>query len=224
MKRVLVISVHPDDETLGCGGTIIKHKVAGDSINWMIISGPTTNHPYGFSEELILQRKQEINMVSKLYEFESIVELGFPTQLLHEIDFRDLIIAIDKEIVSLEPEIIYLINRSDVHSDHKIAFNAIYACTKNFRKPFIERVLMYETLSETEFAPAIRNNAFVPNVFNDITPYLEKKLEVMKLFTTEVMEEPYPRALSTIKALARYRGSRIGVEYAEAFMLLFEKN
>ncbi|MDD3567449.1 MAG: PIG-L family deacetylase [Bacteroidales bacterium] len=223
MKKVLVTSVHPDDETLGCGGTILKHKKAGDEINWLIISGPTEGHPFGFSKELILQRKQEIENVTKLYGFESTIELDFPTQLLHGIDFRVLVNAIDETILNIKPEIIYLINRSDVHSDHKIAFNAIYACTKNFRKPFIEKILMYETLSETEFAPAVRNNAFVPNVFNDITPYLEKKLEIMKLFTTEVMEEPYPRALSTIKALARYRGSRIGVEYAEAFMLLFEK-
>jgi len=84
-------------------------------------------------------------------------------------------------------------------------------------------VLSFETLSETEFAPAAQNYAFVPNVFSDITPYLEKKLEIMKLFTTEIMDEPFPRSLSTIRALARYRGARIGVEYAEAFMLLFEK-
>jgi LmbE family N-acetylglucosaminyl deacetylase len=83
--------------------------------------------------------------------------------------------------------------------------------------------LLFETLSETEFSPALNTNAFVPNVFNDITPYIDRKLEIMKLFTTEQMEEPYPRALSTIRALARYRGSRIGVEYAEAFILLFEK-
>lgn len=223
MKRVLVISVHPDDETLGCGGTIIKHKIAGDSINWMIISGPTTNHPYGFSEELILQRKQEINKVSKLYEFESIVEFGFPTQLLHEIDFRDLVNAIDKEIMSLEPEIIYLINRSDVHSDHKIAFNAIYACTKNFRKPFIERVLMYETLSETEFSPPLSETAFLPNVFVDITDYMDKKIEAMKVYDSELMADNLPRSISAIKSLGGFRGSRIGVKYAEAFMLLFEQ-
>lgn len=223
MKRILVISVHPDDETLGCGGTLMKHKVAGDSINWLIISAPTTNHPYGFSKELILLRKQEIETVSKLYGFESTVELDFPTQLLHEIDFRVLVNAIDEAILNIKPEIIYLINRSDIHSDHKIAFNAIYACTKNFRKPFIEKILMYETLSETEFAPALPETAFIPNVFVDITPFFNRKLDIMRVFKSELMEGNFPRSISAIRSLAGYRGSRIGVEYAEAFMLLFEQ-
>ena len=94
------------------------------------------------------------------------------------------------------------------------------SCTKNFRYPFIKRILLFETLSETEFAPAIANNTFSPNVFNDITLFIEKKSEIMKLFTTEQMEEPLPRALSSLKALARFRGRRIGVKYAEAFQLL----
>ena len=136
---------------------------------------------------------------------------------------RELVSNISKVIYEIEPQIIYFHHFADVHSDHRVAFEAIYSCTKNFRYPFIEKILLFETLSETEFAPAIRNNAFVPNVFNDISPYMEKKLKIMELFTTEQMEEPLPRALSSIRALGRYRGSRIGVEYAEAFMLLFEK-
>ena len=82
---------------------------------------------------------------------------------------------------------------------------------------------MMETLSETEFAPSIPGASFCPIVFVDITPYIEKKLEIMSLYDTEVMEEPYPRSLSSIKALARVRGSRAGVMYAEAFQLLYEK-
>lgn len=82
---------------------------------------------------------------------------------------------------------------------------------------------MYETLSETEFAPALSCASFTPNVYVDITDYLDKKIEIMKLFYTELMEEPYPRSLSSIEALARVRGSRCGVKYAEAFMLLYEK-
>jgi len=133
-----------------------------------------------------------------------------------------LINEISKVLVDIEPEIIYFQHFADVHTDHRIAFDAIYSCTKNFRFPFIKRILLFETLSETEFAPAVRNNAFVPNVFVDVTEYLEKKIKIMELFTTEQMNEPLPRALSTIEALARYRGSRIGVRYAEAFTLIYE--
>ena len=82
---------------------------------------------------------------------------------------------------------------------------------------------MYETLSETEFAPALVENAFVPNVFVDISAYMEQKLAIMSVFASEVMPDNLPRSYSAMKALAGYRGSRIGVKYAEAFMLLFEK-
>lgn len=222
MKRTLFIAVHPDDETLGASGTILKHKEKGDQIYWLILTKANqdiTKHP-----NIVETQSKYVNQVAQEYRFDGWKHLDFVTTTLDQYPLNDIINKISSYINEIKPSVVYYHHFADVHSDHRVASEAIASCTKNFRYPFIERILLFETLSETEFAPAIRNNAFVPNVFNDITPYLEKKLEVMKLFTTEVMEEPYPRALSTIKALARYRGSRIGVEYAEAFMLLFEKN
>lgn len=81
---------------------------------------------------------------------------------------------------------------------------------------------MYECLSETEFTPALAENAFIPNVFVDITDYFDKKLEIIKIYISELMEAPLPRSINTIVALARYRGSRIGKDYAESFMLIEE--
>ena len=123
----------------------------------------------------------------------------------------------------IKPSIIYTMFSNDVHSDHRVAFDAVYSCTKSFRYPFIKSIYMMETLSETEFALATPAQAFIPNVFVDITDYIERKLEIMQFYQTEVMDEPYPRSLSSIKALSRIRGSRAGVEYAEAFQLLYEK-
>jgi N-acetylglucosamine malate deacetylase 1 len=223
MKKNLFVSVHPDDETLGCGGTILKYKKNGDENCWLIITAPTLNHPYGFSEEMIQQRDNEIEKVSQLFGFHKTIQLGFPTQLLSELNYRDLVMKIDQAINEIQPHVIYLINRSDIHSDHKVAFQAVYSCTKNFRKSFIEEILMYETLSETEFAPALYESTFIPNVFFDITDFMDKKLEIMSVYTSEVMPDNLPRSMSAIRALAAYRGSRIGVNYAEAFMLIFQK-
>ena len=113
-------------------------------------------------------------------------------------------------------------NHSDVHTDHQITFKAAYSCTKNFRYPFIKKILMYETLSETEFAPTLLENTFIPNVFMDITKYFEKKLKIFRIYKSEVMEEPLPRSLKVIEAFNKYRGSQIGEKYAEAFVLLKE--
>lgn len=221
MNRIVVIAVHPDDETLGCGGTLLKHKANGDEVYWLILT--KANQKITNIKGIELEQLRYIREVAAAYDFNNWKQLTFLTTELDNYPMVEIVVGISQYINELKPNIIFLHHYGDIHSDHHVAFSAIMSCIKNFRTPFIDRVLSFETLSETEFAPAAQNYAFVPNVFSDITPYLEKKLEIMKLFTTEIMDEPFPRSLSTIRALARYRGARIGVEYAEAFMLLFEK-
>ncbi len=221
-KNILVISVHPDDETLGCGGTMLKHKASGDNIHWLIL---TKANPKITAIKNILQLQNDyIRLAAKAYNFDTWEQLDFITTELEAYATGDLVRAISDSMVKVMPEVVYCNHFSDIHTDHQTAFSAIMSCTKNFRAPYVKRILSYETLSETEFAPATQVNAFVPNVFNDITPYFQKKIKIMKLFTTELMDEPLPRAFSTIEALARFRGSRIGVKYAESFMLLFEQS
>lgn len=221
MKKILFIAVHPDDETLGCGGTIFKHKDIGDELSWLILT--KADQKIHNVSNIIEKEDAIISQVAQNYGFNHCKQFDFLTTSLDQYPLSEIINEISNYINAIKPDVIYLNHFADVHSDHRVAFDAVFSCTKNFRYPFIERILLFETLSETEFAPAIRSNAFVPNVFNDITQYMEKKLKIMELYTTEQMEEPLPRALSTIRALGRYRGSRIGVEYAEAFSLLFEK-
>jgi len=221
MEKILIIAVHPDDETLGCGGTILKHKEKGDQISWLIIT--KADQKISKVNNIVEKETIIIRQVAQQYGFDNWKQLDLRTTALDQYPLVELINEISTYINIIKPSIIYLHHYADVHSDHRISFDAVYSCTKNFRYPFIEKILLFETLSETEFAPAIRNNAFVPNVFHDITPFMEEKLNIMKLFVTEQMEEPLPRALSTIRALGRYRGSRIGVEYAEAFKLIFER-
>lgn len=120
----------------------------------------------------------------------------------------------------VKPEIIYCLNRSDAHSDHRITFDAVMACTKSFRYPFIKRVLMYECISETEFAPNLPEKTFLPNYFVDITPFQAEKLEIMKIYESEIGEHPFPRSLRNMEALATFRGATVGVDYAEAFQLI----
>ena len=223
MNKVLCIAVHADDETLGCGGTILKHKAQGDEIHWLLLTGPTDNHPCNFSQEHIEARAERVNRVADAYGFDGLHYLGLPTQLLHTLDLREIIKRVDEVVKEVQPNIIYMMNSTDVHSDHRVAFDAVYACTKSFRKPFIEQILMLEALSETEFALATQATSFCPNVYVDISPYIDRKLEIMQMYAKEVMQEPYPRSLSSIKALARVRGSRAGVMYAEAFQLLYER-
>lgn len=219
MNKVLVIAVHPDDETLGCGGTLLRHKAEGDEIYWLII----TRNSGQYSSERNERRNQMVKKTYELYQFDEVFEAEFPTTELDTLSVNSLVAKINDVYNRVRPNIIYMNYVYDVHSDHKAVFDAAYTCTRSYRKPFIEKIYMIEALSETEFAPAISATSFCPNVYVDITDYIDKKLEIMKLYDTEMMEEPFPRSLSSIKALARVRGSRAGVMYAEAFQLLYEK-
>jgi len=223
-KRVLFISVHPDDETYGCGGTIIKQRAMGNEIYWLNLTGATIEHPHGFSQEKLDNRKALIAKIASAYGFTAYRDLGLPTQMLDTLDVRDIFGAIDAVVSEWKPEIIYLPNRSDVHTDHRIGFTTAYATTKNFRKPYIKQILMYETLSETEFAPALPEMVFIPNTFVDITDLMERKLEMVRMYDTELMPDPLPRSIHAVTGLAAYRGSRIGVRYAEAFTLLLDRS
>jgi len=217
MNKILVISCHLDDETLGCGGTIIKHISNGDQVYWINATLPS-------NEDKHKLRLNQYNQIRNKYKFIETFLLGFDSISFDQVPNEKIINSLSIIIKKIEPNIIYLPNRSDVHSDHRKLFNNVYSCTKNFRYPFIKRVLMYETLSETEFAPSLPENVFMPNVFFDITEQFKEKIEIMKIYDSEIMEDYLPRSLNTIKTLARYRGSRISVKYAEAFMLLLEIN
>jgi len=208
MKKVVVISVHPDDETLGCGGTILKHLKNGDEVHCILITG-------GNSEQQVIWNK-----VKEAYKFTSVVELNFPELDLMDISLNKLIPPISKAFNTIQPQIIYMPNRSDAHSDHKAVFNAVASCTKSFRYPYIEQVLMLEVISETDFALPLPESVFIANYFVDITEEMQQKNEIMKLYESEMLPYPQTRNESTMTALNRYRGSQIGTEYAEAFMSL----
>jgi len=216
--KVIIISAHPDDEILGCGGTLLKHKVNGDEIFWVIITNMLEN--YGFSQKQIETRQQEIETIKNMLEASSVYKLNYPSMDIDSNSINKIIPQISDIFNQIQPEVIYLMNRSDAHSDHRITFDAVMACTKSFRYPSIKKVLMYECISETEFAPALPEKVFIPNYFVDISSFLEKKLAIMQIYESELGEHPFPRSLKNIEALATFRGASVGVEYAEAFQLL----
>lgn len=216
--KVVVISAHPDDEVLGCGGSLLKHKANGDEVFWVIITNVFENQ--GFSKQRVDSRQAEIEKVKTMVGFSGVYKLDYPTMSLDNNSINTMISKISTLFNEIKPEVIYVMNRSDAHSDHRVTFDAVMACTKSFRYPFIKKVLMYECISETEFAPVLPEKVFQPNYFVDITKYFSKKLEVMRVYESELGEHPFPRSIRNIEALATFRGASVGVEYAEAFQLL----
>ncbi|MGI5887117.1 MAG: PIG-L deacetylase family protein [Syntrophomonadaceae bacterium] len=220
MKNILVVAPHPDDETLGCGGTLLKHKTSGDKIHWLIVTG--INEEAGFNTERIMARNHEIETVSAIYGFESVVNLNLPTAKLDNMPMQQLVEMIGDAIFKIRPEILYVPYPGDIHTDHKVVFQAVAACSKWFRFDSVKRVLAYETISETNFDISPEISAFNPNVFVSINEFILKKLQIMRIYKSEMGLFPFPRSEEAILALAQIRGAAAGCKAAEAFMLLKE--
>lgn len=218
LKNVIVISAHPDDEVLGAGGTFLKHKNSGDNLAWLIITG--IDEANGFTKERVRTRELEIQQVADGIGFSKVYKLNYPTMSLTPEIVNEMIPKISSIFSQFEPEVIYVMNRSDAHSDHRYTFDAVVACTKLFRYPYIKKVLMYECISETEFAPQLSEKVFIPNYYVDISDFFDKKIEIMQIYQSELGEHPFPRSNRNIESLATFRGASVGVNYAESFQII----
>lgn len=216
--KILVVSPHPDDETLGAGGALLKWKNEGHQIYWLNITGVDGNKNY--SDDFQKNRKMQIEKVTKFFGFEKIYLLNLPTAQLDNYNSSDAIGKISQVFSEVKPEMIILPDYNDVHTDHRCVYDWCYSCSKVFRYPSIKKILTMEIVSETEFGGP--RNPFVPNCFVDITNYLEQKIEAFKIYESEIGEMPFPRSEENIRALATVRGATAGVRYAEAFKLIKE--
>lgn len=219
-NRVMVIAVHPDDETLGCGGTLLKLKELGKQTAWLIVTN-TNNNPR-FSDDYNNNRNEEVEQVKNVYGFDYSKWLTFKAGELEDVSKFDIVQAINNSINEFKPDTLFLPFPWDIHKEHQVTFEAALACTKVFRNPFIKRVILMETPSETDFTPAHVVNPFNPNLFVDVSAFIEKKLDIMKLFKSEVQPHPFPRSIESLQALATVRGGQAGCSAAESFMIIKE--
>ncbi len=215
---ILVIAPHPDDETLGCGGTLLRAIDAGVRVHWAIATQMTAD--MGFSTCHINSRSIEIKSVAAAYSFDSVHQAPFAAKALDTISMSERISWLSSIFKQVEPSTVYLPYPYDVHSDHAAVFDAAAACTKAFRYPTVKKVYVYETISETEFGIKPGITPFNPNRFVDITSQLERKIEIMKLYAGEMGTAPFPRSAEAIRSLATFRGVVASCSAAEAFMVL----
>lgn len=219
-NKVLVIAVHPDDETLGCGGTLLKLKALGKNVGWLIVTN-SNNNPH-YSDAFNKNRNAEVEEVRQAYKFDYFNWLTFKASELEEAKKFDIVQGIDKAIKEFQPDTVFLPFPWDIHKEHQVTFEAALACTKVFRNPFVKRVILMETPSETDFAPAYVVNPFNPNLFIDISEHINDKLRIMQIFKSEVHTHPFPRSLESLKALSTVRGGQAGCAAAESFMVIKE--
>lgn len=213
--NILVVSPHPDDETLGAGGSILKLR-NDHRVFWLNITDMLPD--LGYTEEQRNVRAMQIKKIKEFYKFDDMKNLMLPTTRLGEVPDDNVIKEIGAYIDRIDANWVILPDYNDAHSDHKHVFDWCFACTKVFRHPGIKAVLTMEILSETNFGHPMA--PFTPNFYIDISDTLEQKLQAAMIYDTEMGEHPFPRNIEDIKALAMLRGSEAGVKFAEAFRVI----
>ena len=219
--KSLFVAPHPDDEILGAGGTLLRKKKEGDEIAWLIMTEMST--AAGWEKKRVENRKLEIIEITNLIGFDKVYELKYPTTALDTVPMSELVDQISKVLTDFQPFEIFVPHPSDIHSDHKVTYQAVISASKWFRVGSINRILAYETLSETGMDPGY-SSIFEPNYFVDIENELESKIRAASIYSSEFAEFPFPLSLEAIRVLAKYRGINVGLKAAEAFQLLKEIN
>jgi len=208
--RILIIAPHPDDEVLGCGGTIKKYTNSGNNVYLCVV---TCAYIPDWTEEFIENRKKEIKQANEILGI-----LDLPTVKLDTIPQKKLNDLIAQKIDEIKPEILYIPFGEDINKDHQLVFNASMLAVRSRIGHLIKKVLCYEVLSETEWGSV----PFVPNLYVDILDVLENKLKAMSCYESELKDYPHPRSLEAIKVLAQKRGIESGLKLAEAFQIIKE--
>lgn len=214
--RAIVVSPHPDDETLGAGGTILKLISQGADVAWLNVTNMKTE--YGYSAQSVQKRADEMEKVMRATEYSAFFDLGLQPAALERYAKTDIISKIQAVFNTVKPELVFLPFPQDAHSDHKITYECAAACTKAFRAPYVRKILCMDIISETNYASV----PFDANCYIDIGPFIEKKLNIMEFYQSELLEPPFPRSKEGLLAQARYRGSTCYCEYAEAFRIVKE--
>lgn len=151
---------------------------------------------------------------------ETVSELGLPSTRLDSMSLGAIIEPMREVILRIAPDIVYLVHGGDIHSDHRQTFDAAMAVLKPFKSLRPITIYCYECSSSTNVAAPLARYSFLPQVYCDISEFVERKLEILSIFETEIFPPPHPRSLDAVRALARYRGTTVSVDYAEAYMLI----
>lgn len=202
--KVLIIASHFDDEIIGCGGTLAKHIKKGDKVYVVFACGKVTDYiDRGFIET----RKKHAKKVADLMGIEYIYILDFPLIMLDTIPQYQIVCELEKVIFKVKPDIIYTHNPYDINSDHRVLCEATLVWCRPVKNDFTREIYFYETFGST--------NGFQPNYYVDISNEMDKKVEALSVYTTEINVQT--RTIDTIRNVASYRGMEINVSYAEAF-------
>lgn len=221
-EPILVVAAHPDDEVLGCGGTIARMASEGRAVHVLLLADGETSRaqtPATIPAEQLAARQQAARLASGLLGCTSLELKAMPDNRMDGVELLQVVQQIEESVRRYSPAAVLTHHAGDVNIDHRVVHEAVIAACRPQPGHSVRRLLFFEVPSSTEWRPAGSADAFVPNSFVDISATLVTKLKALEVYASELRAFPHPRSLQAVQALAHWRGASVGVAAAEAFIL-----
>jgi len=202
--KTLIIAAHPDDEVLGCGGTVLK-LAKKQQIYSLVLNK-------GGREKPILTDK-----VSDFMGFTKSWQLDLPDNRFDTVPLADIVKIVEDVKNEIKPDVVFTHFEYDLNKDHQLTYQAVLTATRPMAKETVKELYSFEIPSSTEWKFP---NVFAPNVFIDISDTIEKKIEAFKMYETEVRDFPHPRSPEAMRVIAKRWGILSGLKCVEAFYLV----
>jgi len=217
-NRVLIVAANPDDEILGCGGTVARFIKEGCEAYTLILGEGITSRDEkrdkAKRQKELDELKKQIFTANKILGVKNIFVYDFPDNRFDTVPLLDIVKIIEKIKNNIKPNIIFTHYEKDLNIDHIITYQAVLTVTRPLPTESVKEIYSFEILSSTEYNYPL---SFSPNVFFDISEDIDKKIEAIKKYKSELKDFPHPRSLEGVKLNAKYWGMHVGVKYAEAF-------
>jgi LmbE family N-acetylglucosaminyl deacetylase len=218
-QQVLIICAHPDDEVIGAGGAIAHHIYNGDTVNIIFLSdGESSRNCDSIISDIEARQQSAYKSCSILGSNKPIFH-DFSDNMMDSYNLLEIVKVVEKEVAHYKPSIIYTHHSGDLNIDHRITNKAVLTACRPTPECVVEKIYTFEVLSSTNWSSRQENNLFNPNHYIDITPYFEKKMNALECYIGEIRPYPHSRSFESVKALAIYRGTTVGMCYAEAFFI-----
>lgn len=221
-QTILVVAAHPDDEVLGCGGSVSRYAEEGYDVHLLIMAdGESSRADEGglIALELLTARKIAAKKACKILGCSSVTILNLPDNRLDSLDRLDIIKKIESFISKYQPITVFTHHVGDVNIDHRIVHDAVVTACRSQPVHPVRELLFFEVPSSTEWCPTGSMEIFHPNVYIEISRTMQKKKDALNAYNSEIRPFPHPRSFEAIEALAKWRGATVGVNAAEAFVL-----
>ena len=215
-KSILVIAAHPDDEVLGCGGTIARHVIDGDTVNIVFMSDGVKSRINSTDDAVDNRKKAAINASKVLGLSCEHIFLGFPDNSIDTIPLLELVQSLEKVVQKFLPDVVYTHHAGDLNIDHQLTHDAAMTACRPLPGFCVKEIYSFEVLSSSEWSV---KKPFIPNYFVDISTTFELKMLAIKQYDFEMRKFPHPRSIEAVEALYKFRGAISGLKAAEAFIV-----